>query len=252
MNLRQIGWPLSCLGRRCILIVLLLASALPLASRAETIALIGTGEVSQAFGPRLAKLGHRVIYGSRAPERPEIRDLLRATGDTASAELPNVAAALADIVMIAVPWNVAEEVVVGLGDLSGKIIIDPVNPRIIADDGFRDYPMYTSNAERIQNIAPRAFVVKAFNTISTDSMLDPDLFGEPLTIPIVGNDAAAKHTVANLIRALGYDAVDVGPVRYAHIVEGLYLLRSNARDQLGTHFEYTFRRRAVAAPQTIR
>jgi len=239
-------------SRSLLLSALLVLTALPLAGRSETIALIGTGDVSAAFGPRLAQLGHQVIYGSRTPDRPDVREMLQATGSGASAALPDEAAARADIVMINVPWSVAEEVVLGLGDLAGKIIIDPINPRIVDEDGYRNYPTYTSNAERIQNLAPRAFVVKAFNTISSDTMIDPDVLGHPVTIPIAGNDATAKQTVAGLAEALGYEAVDVGPVRYAHIVEGFYLLRSNARDLLGTHYEYHLRRRENAAPQEIR
>ena len=239
-------------SRSLLLSALLVLTALPLAGRSETIALIGTGDVSAAFGPRLAQLGHQVIYGSRTPDRPDVREMLQATGNGATAALPGEAAAQADIVMINVPWSVAEEVVLGLGDLAGKIIIDPINPRIVDEDGYRNYPTYTSNAERIQNLAPQAFVVKAFNTISSDTMIDPEVLGHPVTIPIAGNDAAAKQTVAGLAEALGYEAVDVGPVRYAHIVEGFYLLRSNARDLLGTHYEYHLRRRENAAPQEIR
>ena len=239
-------------SRSLLLSALLVLTALPIAGRSETIALIGTGDVSAAFGPRLAQLGHQVIYGSRTPDRPDVREMLQATGSGASAALPDEAAARADIVMINVPWSVAEEVVLGLGDLAGKIIIDPINPRIVDEDGYRHYPTNTSNAERIQNLAPQAFVVKAFNTISSDTMIDPDVLGHPVTIPIAGNDAAAKQTVAGLAEALGYEAIDVGPVRYAHIVEGFYLLRSNARDLLGTHYEYHLRRRENAAPQEIR
>ncbi|MCZ0952806.1 MAG: NAD(P)-binding domain-containing protein, partial [Rhodospirillaceae bacterium] len=132
--------------RSLLLSVLLISSALPLAGRGETIALIGTGEVSGAFGPRFAELGHLVIYGSRSPDRPEVQELVRATGSGASAALPNEAAAQSDIVMINVPWSVAEEVVLGLGNLAGKIVIDPINPRIVDEDGYRDYPTYTSNA----------------------------------------------------------------------------------------------------------
>lgn len=238
--------------RSLLLPALLISAALPLASRGETIALIGAGEVSGAFGPRFADLGHLVIYGSRSPDRPQVQELVRATGNGASASLPDEAAAQADIVMINVPWSVAEEVVLGLGDLAGKIVIDPINPRIVDENGYRDYPTYTSNAERIQNLAPQAFVVKAFNTISADTMIDPDVLGHPVTIPIAGNDAAAKQTVAALAEALGYEAVDVGPVRYAHIVEGFYLLRSNTRDMLGDHFEYHLRRRETGVPQEIR
>ena len=238
---------------RCLAVTaLLISSVLPVAGHGETIALIGTGDVSAALGPRFVELGHQVVYGSRSPERPEVQEMVREAGDGAAAALPGDAAGQADIVMLNVPWGVAEEVVLALGDLAGKIIIDPVNPRIVDEAGFRDYPTYTSNAERIQNLAPRAYVVKAFNTISADTMRDPDVLGHPVTIPIVGNDAAAKQTVSDLIKALGYEAVDLGPVRYAHIVEGLYLLRTNARDVLGQHFEYHFRQREIAVPQTIR
>jgi len=242
---------MSC-TRSLIAATFLMSLALPLAGRADTIASIGTGEVSKALGPRLAGLGHHVIYGSRSPEDADARELVRASGENASVAQPREAAAPATIVMIAVPWDVAEQVVIGLGDLSGKIIVDPINPRVIAADGYRDYPTHISNAERIQALAPRAFVVKAFNTISTDSMRDPDLLGHPLTIPLAGNDAAAKETIADLVETLGYEAVDVGPVRYAHIVEGMYLLRSNARDLLEDHFEFHFRRRETPIPQAIR
>ena len=222
------------------------------AGHAETIALIGTGDVSAAFGPRLAELGHQVVYGSRTPDRPDVRELVQATGSGASAASPAEAAAQAGIVMLNVPWSVAEDVVLGLGDVDGKIIIDPINPRVVDENGFRNYPTNTSNAERIQNLSPRAYVVKAFNTISADTMIDPDVLGHPVTIPIAGNDEAAKQTVAELAEALGYEAIDVGPVRYAHIVEGFYLLRSNARDLLGTHFEYHLRRRESPVPQEVR
>lgn len=208
---------------------------------AETIAVIGTGQLSRALGPRFAEIGHQVVYGSRSPDRPVVQELVMQTGEDASATTPRAAASQASIIVIGVPWDVAEEVVLNLGDLAGKIIIDPINPRIINDEGYRDYPTYTSNAERIQNLAPRAHVVKAFNTMSSDTMTDPDLLGHPITVPIVGNDSAAKETVAAMVRALGYEPLDLGPVRYAHVVEGLYLLRLNARDMFGTQFEYHFR-----------
>ncbi len=223
----------------------------PLSTLAETIAMIGTGEVSRALGPRLARLGHEVIYGSRSPDRPEVRALVAETGGGAFATTQREASVNADIVVIAVPWDVAEEVVLNLGDLAGKIIVDPINPRIVGEDGYRNFPTYTSNAERIQNLAPQAYVVKAFNTMSRDTMVDPDLLGHPITVPLAGNDPAAKETVAEIVEALGFETIDLGPVRYAHIIEGLYLLRSNSRDVLDIHFDYHFRRRPEALIQRV-
>jgi len=196
---------------------------------AETIAVIGTGSVGSALGPRFAELGHSVVYGSRTPERDDVQALVAATSGNSVATTPPEAAQMADIVLLAIPWNVAENVLISLGDLSGKIIIDPINPRVVGEDGWRDYPSYISNAERLQALAPRSMVVKAFSTFSSETMIDPGAADHPVTIPLVGNDAKAKAQVAEICAALGFASIDFGPVRFAHIVEGLYLLRANAR-----------------------
>jgi|MEHZ01.5.fsa_nt_MEHZ011332126.1_15 hypothetical protein len=211
----------------------------PTALFAETIAVIGTGSVGSALGPRLAEIGHSVVYGSRTPDRQDVQALLAETSGDASVTSQPEAAQMANIVLLAVPWNVAEDVLISLGDLSGKIIIDPINPRIISDDGLVDYPTYISNAERLQALSPRAMVVKAFSSISSDTMIDPGLVDHPITIPLAGNDADAKAVVAEICEALGFETLDFGPVRYAHIIEGLYLLRTNSRLN-GKYFEWNY------------
>ena len=194
---------------------------------AETVAMIGTGEVAGALGPEFAALGHRIIYGSRNPDRPAVRELLLRTGKGASATSQAAASAQADIVVLAVPWNAVQEVLSNLGDLSGKIVIDPTNPRVISNDGLRDYAVVSSNAEIIQAMAPEAKVVKAFNTMGWETMIDPASSGGPVTVPLVGNDQEAKDTVAAIIEGMGLEVVDLGPIRYAHVVEGLYLIWGN-------------------------
>ena len=221
------------------------------AASAETIAIIGTDEVANALGPEFAALGHTVIYGSRNPDRDKVRQLVMRTGESAAAMGQAKAAAGADIVVLAVPWNVIEEVVNNLGDLSGKIIIDPTNPRAVGEDGLRWYARETSNAELLQQWAPGAFVVKAFNTMSADTMSEPSTAGGPVSVPIVGNDPQAKQTVATLIAGMGLEPVDLGPIRYAHIVEGMYYLRSNAR-MSGNPFNYHLRRQPEAGQRTSR
>jgi len=221
--------------------IFLFSLAAPAVVYAETIAVIGTGAVGSALGPRFASLGHEIVYGSRSPERDDVQALVAATGDGASATTPAEAASQADIVLLALPWTVAEEVVIGLGDLTGKILIDPINPRTVDDEGWVDFPTYTSNAERIQILAPGAKVVKAFSTISVDTMIDVTLVDHPITIPLVGNDADAKAVVAEICEALGYETLDFGSVRYAHILEGMYLLRVNAR-LTEEYFEWNYPR----------
>jgi len=213
----------------CLVGALCIGFAVPTIVNAETIAVIGTGSVGSALGPRFAEIGHTVVYGSRTPDREDVQALAAATSADASATTQSEAAQMADIVLLAIPWSVAEDVLASLGDLSGKIIIDPINPRVVDEERRVDYPTHVSNAERLQALAPRSRVVKAFSSISADTMGDPGLVDHPITIPIVGNDPEAKAVVAEICHQLGFETIDFGPVRYAHIIEGLYLLRANAR-----------------------
>jgi 8-hydroxy-5-deazaflavin:NADPH oxidoreductase len=213
------------------------AGSICIAADAESVALIGTGNVAAALGQRFAQHGHSVVYGSRNPTEADVRELVAATGHGAAAVAPADAAARADIVVLAVPWSAAEDVVRGLGDLRGKILVDPTNPRMTAGDGFADYPIEGSNAERIARLAPGAQVVKAFNTLGFETMLDPKVADGPVTVPIVGDDRAAKARVAALAREIGLEAVDVGPLRHARILEGLHYLRANAEGgRINFHF----------------
>jgi len=195
---------------------------------ADRIAIIGTGNVGSALGQRFAELGHTIIYGSRNAQRPDVVALVAISGPNASATTQQEAAEQADVIVLAVPADIVESLTRELGDLSGKVVIDPTNPRIIADDGLRDYPFHDSNAERIQAIAPGAFVVKAFSTLGFYTMLDPTLAESPVSIPIAGNHADAKRIVAELTAGIGLVPIDVGPLRYAHVIEGLHYLRYNA------------------------
>ena len=215
---------------RASLTSLVLAAAVvgPSSASAETVAMIGTGNVGAALGRRFAEHGHKVVYGSRDPSAADVRELVAVTGHGAVAVTQAEAAAQADIVVLAVPWRAAEDVVRALPSLSGKIIVDPTNPRVMASDGFADYPIDDSSAERIARLAPGAQVVKAFSTLGAETMLDPKVAGGPVTVPIVGDDRAAKERVAVLAREMGLEAVDVGPLRHARIIEGLHYLRANA------------------------
>lgn len=228
--------------RRVLLGLVLAATASAIAEPlfAASIAIIGTGRVAAALGPKFAGLGHEVIYGSREPTREEVRELVKATGANASAASQQAAAGRASIVVLAVPGTAVEAVVKSLGDLSGKIIIDPTNPTRQGEDGLVEHAVQTSNAEMIQALAPRAHVVKAFNTLSAQTMTDPKSAGGPITIPLVGNNAEAKATVAELVRGVGFEAADLGPVRYAHVVEGMLVVWINAR-VAGRPFDYYLR-----------
>ncbi len=221
-------------------LALLLAFAAP--AGAARIAIIGTGNVAGALGPEFAAQGHTIVYGSREPSRADVAELVSRTGHGASATTQREAVAGSDIVVLAVPGTAAEAVTRGLGDLSGKIIIDPTNVVGRSDDGWLVYGHEGegSNAELVQAAAPNARVVKAFNTLNYRQMVDPETSGGPITIAIAGNDEQAKATVAVLIEGMGLEPMDFGPLRYARVLEEMLIVWANARSH-GTPFNYYLR-----------
>jgi hypothetical protein len=195
---------------------------------AETIAVIGTGDVGAALGPKFAAQGHVIIYGSRDPSRDKVQRLVEQTGKNASALVPAEAVSQADIVVLAVPGLMVEEITRSLGDLSGKIIIDPTNPLKRGSTGL-EHAVATSNGEIIQAAAPDAHVVKAFNTLNYRTMIEPASAGGPVSIPLVGDSDSAKNTVAQLVAGMGLEPIDLGGIANARWVEGMLILWINNR-----------------------
>jgi len=210
-------------------------------AQAETVAVIGTGNVGMALGIEFADLGHTVIYGSRSPASLKTLDLVAKTGDGASAALPAEAAAEADVVILAVPGMVTEAVAANLGDLAGKIIIDATNPLKREGEVLHfEYGVATSNGQIVQALHSEAFVVKAFNTISWQSMIDP---GQPAPVmPLAGNDDDAKSKVADWASAMGIETIDIGGIQHARVTEQMAVLMLNNRFSDGPKYAIEFRK----------
>ena len=195
---------------------------------AETIAIIGTGDVGGALGPAFARQGHTIVYGSREPSRDKVQALVGRTGRDASAANQADAAAKADVVVLAVPGLLVDDITRSLGNLDGKIVIDPTNP-LSLENGRFEHSVDTSNTEIIQAAAPGAHVVKAFSTINWQTMVDPADAGGAVSVPLAGNDAEAKAWVAALVEGMGLEPIDVGDARDARWIEGMLILWINNR-----------------------
>jgi 8-hydroxy-5-deazaflavin:NADPH oxidoreductase len=193
------------------------------AGERERIAIIGTGNVGAALGRRWGALGHEITYGSRDPATAQVAALVADSGPRARATTPAEAVRDAGIVVLAVPWTAAEEVVRGLGDLDGRVIIDPINPSRFADG--RVELGHPGLAEQIASLAPGAEVVKALNTTSYRNMLEPPADAS-ITVPLAGDGAEALARVARLVAELGLEPRHVGPLynaRYLEAMGNLYI-----------------------------
>jgi NADPH-dependent F420 reductase len=185
------------------------------------IAVLGKGMVGGALGRRWSSLGHDVTFGVREPDGSQARALAEESG----AQVVSLADAApgADVVVLAVPWAAAADVVGAVGgDLAGAILIDTTNA---IKPGYRTaVEPDRSGAEVIAALAPGARVVKAFNTLSYRTMEDASSFALPPALLLAGDDQDAKDTVAELAVELGLEPVDAGPLEAAVLLESAALL----------------------------
>lgn len=187
------------------------------------IAIVGPGNVGSAIARRLVAAGlSRVSFGVRSGSK--IAEALAGFDGKVSAALAPEAAAAADIVFLAVPGPSAVSAAQGLGDLTGKIVVDCNNPLTWNQGPVWAPPPEGSITAALQAAIPGARVLKAFNTFGAEFHADPKLGDTIADVFIAGDDAAAKTTLSALIERAGFRAVDSGPLRNAAVLENLAIL----------------------------
>jgi predicted dinucleotide-binding enzyme len=179
----------------------------------STIGFIGSGNIGGAIARLAVKAGHNVVLSnSRGPET--LADLVAELGPSARAATPAEAAAAADIAVVSVPLHAYQSVPVE--ELRGKVVFDTNNYYPQRDGHIPELDdESTTVSELLQAHLPESFVIKAFNNIYQDFVVEMARpAGDPQrsVLAIAGDDAEAKKAAADFLDQVGYDAYDVGPL----------------------------------------
>lgn len=175
------------------------------------IAILGAKDVGRTLGKRFAEIGHDVRYGVRHPDAAEYSDL-KPIGTVAES------ASEAEMIVLAIPFDACESALSECGDLAGKIIVDATNPFAMGERGLTlKLGFDTSAAEQIAKFTGDGKLVKCFNSTGWGNMLNP----RGSMMFVCGNDAEANETVRKLAEDIGFDALNIGDITRARILEPL-------------------------------
>lgn len=177
------------------------------------IGIIGSGRIGSTVARLAIAQGHDVVLSnSRGPET--LADLVAQLGPNASAATVPVAAASADVVLVAIPVRADRELPVE--PFAGKVVMHADNYYSRRDGHIAELDSgQTTSSELLAAHLPGARIVKVFNTIEASQLGSQ---GQPAgsdnrrALPLAGDDAEAKQVVSELIDSFGFDVVDAGPL----------------------------------------
>lgn len=177
------------------------------------------------LGTVLARAGHEVIFSySRSNEK--LKKLAKEAGRNARAGTPREAVKDAKAVLLAVHWSRVNDVLKQAGNLSGKVLITCSLP-MSNDDSKLVVGHTSSGAEKLAKKAPKAHVISAFNTVPSEVLFDVFESRHKKSRPSLvycGDNERAKKIAAGIIRDVGFDPIDAGPLEIARYTEPFTLL----------------------------
>lgn len=189
------------------------------------IGILGSGLMGGRLGTIFARAGHEVVF-SYARSEQKLKRLARQAKGEARAGTPREAAQDADAVLLAVHWLRFDDVLKQAGDLSGKVVLTCSLP--MNEDNTELLVAHTSSgAEELAKKVPKAQVVSAFNTVPSEVLFGVHEARRRASRPSLvycGDDRRGKRRAAGLIRDVGFDPVDAGPLRMARYTEPFALL----------------------------
>ena len=189
------------------------------------VGILGSGLMGSKLGTLFARAGHAVIF-SYARRSEKLRKLAHNAGRNAQAGTPGEATMESDVLLLAVHWSRIDDVLRQAGDVAGKVVVTcslPMN----AGDTKLVVGHTSSGAEQLAKMIPKARVVSAFNTVPSEVLFGVFEARRRVRRPSLvycGDQSSSKAVAAELIRDVGFDPVDAGPLRIARYTEPLALL----------------------------
>jgi 8-hydroxy-5-deazaflavin:NADPH oxidoreductase len=189
------------------------------------VGILGSGLMGGKLGTLFARAGHEVVF-SYARTEQKLKRLARAAKGKAQAGTPREAVQQADAVLLAVHWSRTPDVLNQTGDLSGKVIVTcslPMN----ADNTALVVAHTSSGAEELAKLIPKGRIVSAFNTVPSEVLFGVYEAKRKASRPSLvycGDDTSGKAVAVELIRDVGFDPVDAGPLQIARYTEPFALL----------------------------
>ena len=177
------------------------------------------------LGTLFARAGHDVVFSYARSER-KLKRLAREAQGTARAGTPSEAAREADAVLLAVHWSRVDDVLRQAGDLAGKVIVSCTLP-MNAEDTALDVTHTSSGAETLAKKARKAHVVSAFGTVPSEvlfGVFEARRRARRPSLVYCGDHEGAKEVAAELMRDVGFEPVDAGPLQTARYMEPFALL----------------------------
>lgn len=182
------------------------------------IGIIGSGNMGGALAKLWADKGHNILITSTSPEQTE--SVAKSIGKNVVTGSTADAVSYGDVVVFAFPYESLKDVIGKGGSFKDKTVIDLINPLTPDIKGLL-IGFTTSAAEEIEKLIPDARIVKAFNTISAPVIKSGNIKFNGITpdVYFCGNDEGSKAVVKGLIRDIGFEAVDSGPLTNARYLE---------------------------------
>lgn len=179
------------------------------------IGIIGTGRIGGALATLWVKAGHEVLISSRHPDA--LRGLASSLGPKARVGTPHDAAVFGDVVLISVPYGALPQVGRDLAhELAGKIVLDTGNPYPARDGPMAEEARRKGTGVASAEYLPGVRLVRAFNAIGYRSLASESRrAGEPIAIPLAGDDREALAVAQHLVRDAGFEPVVAGPLSRA-------------------------------------